>query len=169
MPVEQVGEHEQPGRQHVGPAPSAHLIHRRASLREASHQTDDRDAEVGLPEPDQPVRTLRPGGIDGQGVTQPPVALPEIGPDEPEVGDAAHQREGGRGVRAGDEPVQGGPQVVQLGVEPVPPGEPVVSAQATASLLGDVEEVRGVALPDRVGLARRDEALPGVLPQRPQL
>ncbi len=93
----------------------------------------------------------------------------EVSPQEPQIGDAAHQGEGGRRVTAPDEPVESGAEVVELSFQSRSPFDSRVPAQAGASLLPQVEVPTGVPFMDFVRLARVGEALAGVLPERLQL
>ena len=83
----------------------------------------------------------------------------------PESGQSPCQPEGELAFAGGPESLESGTEVVVVALQPIEPGQRVES-QVRFGLLGQGQEVLGVAAPKLLGLTRLVEALRGVLADR---
>ena len=133
---------------------------------EALGVVGDDVGELALP-PGDPAGGLEGAGGEARVVARagqrehgigPPARLGQVAPLLPEAPERAHEAEGDLGERPLRRVGQGGPEVLVLALEPFEPPPLVVAGQVRLGGLGEVEVGAGVALADRIRLARARSA-----------
>src|SRR5215203_4264298 len=102
-----------------------------------------------------------------KGAVEPCASFAEVAPQEPEPTEPPCQPEGDLGIGV-EPPVQGRPQVVVLGVEPVEPHHLLRTGQLGFGLLGQRQEEFGMCPPRRLRFTALRQPLQPVLPDRLQ-